>query len=877
MFIKKLCSYFSGYYSMHTKGVITFLCWLLPVIFLIVYYALRGVYPFGNSTVLTGDLVKQYIDLFKYYKETILYDHTAFTYSFEKSIGGEMLTTWAYYLMSPFNIILLLFPEKLFPLAMCVLIILKVSSSSLTFGYVLQKKFQKSNLATVFFSLSYCLMSYVTAYMSNILWLDGIIWLPLIVYGIERLVTDKNPFMYIISLGILLISNYYIGYMVCIFSVLYFIYVNYTKVILLQGNKYVLLFKDTIRFCFSSMIAALLGSFILLPTLNYLLTNKISNLSIKTNQIWVHNPLDLVYKMLLGSFNYSSVSEIDLPNLFVGSIVSLSFLTFFTNKSINKKDKIGVALLSLILIFSMSISFLDLGWHAFSVPNGFTHRYAFLFSFILCYFGYQSFISRVKYTDKELKFFMCLYFTFALYTFIYVDILNEIGLFCIGISIILFVIFYYFYKVLKDHKNSILLLLFIVLELAINITVNHFYFDFSSNSGYNEIDTEISELFGSLSSKENPESFYRVEKTFNRSLDDSFSFNYKGINTFNSNVDYDFSNLLYKLGSKADIVLVDYSGGTLITDAFLGLNYYVELKEDSNLQSSPNLTIRKRTDIQLYEPILTTDNFILYKNPYALSIGFGINNVFLNDNYKDLNSIELNNELLSAISDEDVSAFTKNSLKYSVGGAEISEDTYRVINNHYLNFRLNSNLVANYIYLPTYGTNKRRIPKWDINESNYVLETTGLILNVDGTKDYSIDLKSKDNVYNLHNYYYTLNKSIFSNAITRVKEHEFTLDTYTNSNITGHTSSTFNRDTLMFTIPYSKDWEVRVDGEVVETKKTYDAFLAIDLSAGEHDIELSYKTAYLGLGFMLSSLSTLGLVISYVLFRKNTMGNKADN
>lgn len=176
------------FYSKHKKGVITFLCWLLPILVLLLYYVLRGVYPFGDDTILAGDLVNQYIDLFKYYKDTLLYDHTAYTYSFEQSLGGEMISTWGYYLMSPFNLILLLFPEKLFPIAMWVLVISKVSCSSLTFGYVLQKKFKQSNLATVFFSLSYCLMSFVTVYMSNILWLDGVIWLPLIVYGIELFV-----------------------------------------------------------------------------------------------------------------------------------------------------------------------------------------------------------------------------------------------------------------------------------------------------------------------------------------------------------------------------------------------------------------------------------------------------------------------------------------------------------------------------------------------------------------------------------------------------------------------------------------------------------------------------------------------------------------
>ena len=89
-----------------------FLSFLLPLFVMMVIYATMGVYPFGNSTLLTVDLGQQYVDFFSYYRTTLLSDPSALFFSFTKSFGGEMLGLWAYYLMSPFNLIFLLFPQS---------------------------------------------------------------------------------------------------------------------------------------------------------------------------------------------------------------------------------------------------------------------------------------------------------------------------------------------------------------------------------------------------------------------------------------------------------------------------------------------------------------------------------------------------------------------------------------------------------------------------------------------------------------------------------------------------------------------------------------------------------------------------------------------
>ena len=77
------------------------------------------------------------------------------------------------------------------------------------------------------FSLCYAFMAYNINFQINIMWIDGIILLPLVMLGIDKLINENKYKLYIITLFITIFSNYYIGYMICIFSVLYFIYKIY--------------------------------------------------------------------------------------------------------------------------------------------------------------------------------------------------------------------------------------------------------------------------------------------------------------------------------------------------------------------------------------------------------------------------------------------------------------------------------------------------------------------------------------------------------------------------------------------------------------------------------------------------------------------------
>ena len=64
------------------------------------------------------------------------------------------------------------------------------------------------------------------------MWLDCILLFPVIMQGLERLVKEKKGILYCISLGVSILSNYYISIMICMFMVIY-----YFCLLILEGRK----------------------------------------------------------------------------------------------------------------------------------------------------------------------------------------------------------------------------------------------------------------------------------------------------------------------------------------------------------------------------------------------------------------------------------------------------------------------------------------------------------------------------------------------------------------------------------------------------------------------------------------------------------------
>ena len=224
-------------------------------------------------------------------------------------------------------------------------------------------------------------------YLSHIMWLDGVILLPIVVLGIHRIIDKKRPLCYIISLFFALVTNYYIGYMLCIFTVLYFLY--YILRSLPTESKLKYFWNKARTYIVSSLIAGGLSAVVLLPTFMALSGGKsggTKNLSFALNGSF----LDIFGNLYTNMFNWDDLRD-GPPNIFVGIFIIVLAVLFFIHKTIDIRSKLLAGGLIVVFILSFNIVPFDLAWQGFTPPNWFTHRYAFLFSFVLITIAMESF------------------------------------------------------------------------------------------------------------------------------------------------------------------------------------------------------------------------------------------------------------------------------------------------------------------------------------------------------------------------------------------------------------------------------------------------------------------------------------------------------
>lgn len=235
------------------------LVWVFPP--LIVLFATlslfkaNGLYPFGNQTISWGDMDQQVIPLLLNFKD-ILQGKDGFLFSFKNAGGMNFYGVFFFFLSSPFSFLVVFVDKSNVAGFMNVLVMLKMCTAALTASVYFQQKHRDMSLLNVFLSVLYAYSGYVMMYYQIISWLDVVYLFPLLLLGLEKLQEGKRA-LFTIMLAICMIVNYYIGYMIVVFLLLYaFVW------LLLSGDK-----KFAINFVLSCALAALLSAIVWLPSL----------------------------------------------------------------------------------------------------------------------------------------------------------------------------------------------------------------------------------------------------------------------------------------------------------------------------------------------------------------------------------------------------------------------------------------------------------------------------------------------------------------------------------------------------------------------------------------------------------------------------------
>lgn len=179
--------------------------------------------PFGDRSLVIIDGLHQYMPFFSEYHEKLRNLDSLF-YSWNGGLGYNFLSLWSYYLSSPLNLIIVLFPKTMLNMAVSFLIVLKISLLGLTTACFFISRSHKNNWKVLIFSTAFALSNYMIGYSWNVMWLDSIIMFPLVLMGFDRMMEKKDSRMYCWTLALAMIGNFYIAFMICIFLVLWFLF-----------------------------------------------------------------------------------------------------------------------------------------------------------------------------------------------------------------------------------------------------------------------------------------------------------------------------------------------------------------------------------------------------------------------------------------------------------------------------------------------------------------------------------------------------------------------------------------------------------------------------------------------------------------------------
>ncbi|MCR5484321.1 MAG: YfhO family protein, partial [Clostridiales bacterium] len=241
------------------------------VIMLLVFYCF-DMTPFGDTTILRMDLYHQYGPLFAELYERIK-SGGSMLYSWNTGLGGTFLGNYFNYLSSPLAFVIFFFGHKDIPDAIALMILLKASIASATFTYYIKKTFGRHDHAAAAFGVLYSFCGFFIAYYWNVMWIGAMALFPLVVLGLERIINERKPALYIVVLALTMISSYYMAMMVCIFMFIYF-FIKYfsidrddaTEGKLLERIKNSRFLRTAIVFGLASVAAAFLAAFALIPT-----------------------------------------------------------------------------------------------------------------------------------------------------------------------------------------------------------------------------------------------------------------------------------------------------------------------------------------------------------------------------------------------------------------------------------------------------------------------------------------------------------------------------------------------------------------------------------------------------------------------------------
>ncbi|MFQ6773529.1 MAG: YfhO family protein [Clostridia bacterium] len=861
----------------------TFLCFLFVILasLLIVYL------PFivqGKSLIWGYDGVAQHATFLKNFIDNGWLSKVG-EFDFSIGMGADFLTSYSYYMLfDPFTALFFVLPFG-FSFNYSLIIIIKyVVSAFLMFFYLKNRNISpESNIIA---SILYMLCGFaVTSFVRHPFMTAGIMYLPMIMLGIDRLFAGKRPYILIAGVALCLLSSFYMFFMVSVFAVMYCII---QTIINIKNDKSNAkshiwsLVKTGLFYALGIVIAGVL----LAPFAYGFLTSaksEASGLKMFSLTYYIH---------LFINMNVMSKGPHYTPAGF--SIVLLIVVAL----GLRKRSNTPLAFKILLVGLGIGLIFPLVGY-AFNLFNYVNNRWVFLLQFCMMTSCAYTLDNR-KSTDtttKEVRlgryvlttdlcfglgvgllYLFALSFVYEKWLFVALCALGIIGL-TIG-AVFLYNFIHKNEKSTKFERKFFTkksLMIALIVACCLNAFAYNIFYSFQFVRG-EEFSAQIQPLHVELA-KQNDDTFFRTDKINtadplwdnqnNSVLTGYFSAN--SYNTISSAYVEEFmqANAVYNEISMRGITGL---GNRSALESLLSVKYFIT---DGNAP---------------YGFVQTELNGnAVYENQNFIPFGFVYNNTMSKADFDRLPTSEKQFAMLEcAVVDGqgDYTYTTKGetpdyeTTKYK---ASLNKNSITIAKDGKITFTLN-NVLGKEVYID--------FDNLQLSQDSFYIDGVGMLqgekvwctLNVKSDQfSYMTEIypKGAQKYTGITDFEYCMGVATTDSMTIELSFLEDITATFDNISITTYdmadfsaktqaladehlTDYTFDGNTLkgkinlandgrlFLSIPYSKGWTAKVDGVETKIDQTNVAFMSLELTAGEHNIELVYETPFLSLGVKLS-------------------------
>jgi len=782
---------------------------IIPIVLMIITYYGKGIYPGGPNTILVMDMQAQYMPFYAALRYLGQADNSIF-FSMFGAMGGNFYGNFAYYLTSPLTWITVFFSLESLPDIIYIITLVKIGACGLTFSlylaYVSKEKCYK--LSILLLSCSYALMSYNIAYALNLMWLDGVMMLPLVLIGIERVLKEEKGYFLVFAVGFTLILNYYIAYMIAIFCVFYTV----AKLIELKKWNFGIIAK----LVSSALLGLGLSMPIVLPGIMAMSDGKMNEGEYEIKQWFRYSLGDVITQLFSG--RYDTVYDDGLPFIFCGTCTLVLVIMYFIISKDRLICKLIYALILGFYIIAMCILPIDRFMHGMRETTCFEVRYGFVFCCLMLMLAYRAIGPLVVLLEKY-RLVSLIRYTAVI--FIVVELYMNASICVSGLMV------ESHYKTSQEYEN--------ILKHKRNLL----------------------ELI-------DDESVYRVSDVCGYTHNDGAWLGYNGFGCFSSCYNLDMMNFLGDLGEDQIYHDLIDKRRTRLEESLLGAKYRLEYLSRDNDENT--LGESGAYSVSVNPDALALGYMVDYKDEQGGWIPS--KNAFENQNNfaKELSGVN-KDTFIELIPDTYTELEEEGFAKHIKTEVTVTKDAPVWIYFEWADFSERSDKNV-YITDPNspYFNGGIQFIKMLVNGEDYgpFLDdhSSYMIYLGEYQAGEKIEIEAASQVYfgDVHIEY--MDEDVYDEIIGCLSERQWNITEHGKGKFVGNIESK-QEGNMLVTLPGIDGWKVKVDGEKVKPDSYKELFLLIPLNEGSHQVELEYTSPGWVGGLI---LGTISLVIVCVMF-----------